>query len=53
MLWTVCIILFALWALAVLTFHTMGGLAHILFFLTLVLVIIKRLGLWPRGPVKS
>jgi F0F1-type ATP synthase assembly protein I len=30
MLWTICVLLFALWLLGMLTSHTLGGLIYIL-----------------------
>ena len=43
MLWTICVILFVLWALGMLTAYTMGGLLHILLVLALVVVVINLL----------
>jgi hypothetical protein len=39
MLWTICVILFVLWALGMVTSYTMGGLVHVLLVLALVLIV--------------
>ena len=39
MLWTICVILFILWALGMVTSFTAGGLLHILLVFALVLVV--------------
>lgn len=41
MLWTICVILFVLWALGMVTSYTMGGLVHILLVLALVVIVIN------------
>ncbi|HXI42578.1 MAG TPA: lmo0937 family membrane protein [Bryobacteraceae bacterium] len=41
MLWTICVILFVLWALGMVTSYTMGGLLHILLVLALVVMVIN------------
>jgi hypothetical protein len=38
MLWTICVILFVLWALGMVTSYTAGGLLHILLVVALVMV---------------
>ena len=43
MLWTICVILFLLWALGMLTSYTLGGFVHILLVLALVVVVINLL----------
>jgi hypothetical protein len=43
MLWTICVILFLLWALGMLTSYTLGGMLHILLVLALVVVVINLL----------
>jgi uncharacterized membrane protein YtjA (UPF0391 family) len=43
MLWTICVILFVLWALGMVTAYTAGGLLHILLVLALVVFIINLL----------
>ena len=41
MLWTICVVLFLLWALGMITSYTMGGLVHILLVLALVVILIN------------
>jgi hypothetical protein len=41
MLWTIAVILFALWALGFATSYTMGGLVHILLILAVVAVVVR------------
>ena len=41
MLWTICVILLALWLLGMVTSYTMGGLIHILLVLAVITVIIR------------
>jgi len=41
MLWTICVILFVLWALGMVTSYTVGGLVHILLVLALVMIVIN------------
>jgi hypothetical protein len=41
MLWTLCLILFVLWALGMVTSYTMGGLVHILLVVALVVIVIN------------
>ncbi len=41
MLWTICVILFVLWALGMATSYTMGGFLHILLVLALVVIVIN------------
>jgi len=41
MLWTICVILFVLWALGMVTSYTMGGLVHALLVLALVVIVIN------------
>jgi hypothetical protein len=41
MLWTICVILFVLWALGMVTSYTMGGFVHILLVLALVVLVIQ------------
>jgi Family of unknown function (DUF5670) len=43
MLWTICVILFVLWALGMATSYTMGGLLHILLILAVIVVVINLL----------
>ena len=41
MLWTICVILFVLWALGMATSYTMGGLVHALLVLALVVIVVN------------
>ena len=41
MLWTICVILFILWALGMVTSYTAGGLLHVLLVIALVIVVIN------------
>jgi len=41
MLWTICVILFVLWALGMVSSYTMGGFVHLLLVLALVMVVIN------------
>jgi hypothetical protein len=41
MLWTIFIILLALWALGLATSYTMGGLIHLLLAVALVVMVIR------------
>jgi hypothetical protein len=41
MLWTVAVILTILWALGLVTAHTMGGFVHILVILAVVVVLVR------------
>ncbi|MGD0365032.1 MAG: lmo0937 family membrane protein [Bryobacteraceae bacterium] len=41
MLWTICIILVALWALGLATSYTAGGLIHLLLVVALVVMVIR------------
>lgn len=41
MLWTICVILFVLWALGMVSSYTMGGLVHLLLVVALVIVVIN------------
>ncbi len=43
MLWTICVILFVLWALGMLTSYTMGGIIHVLLVLALVVLLFRVL----------
>jgi len=43
MLWTICVILFVLWALGMVTSYTMGGIVHILLVLAVVVLVIQRI----------
>ena len=41
MLWTIFVILFAMWLLGMVTSYTMGGLLHILLILAVAAVLIR------------
>jgi hypothetical protein len=41
MLWTIAVILLALWLLGLLTSYTMGGLLHVLLVLAIIVVLVR------------
>ena len=41
MLWTVCVILFVLWALGMVTSYTMGGVIHVLLVFALIVLVFQ------------
>jgi hypothetical protein len=41
MLWTICLILFVLWALGMVTSYTMGGAIHVLLVIALVVLVFQ------------
>jgi Family of unknown function (DUF5670) len=41
MLWTIAVIMLALWLLGLITAHTMGGFVHILLVIAIVVVLIR------------
>ena len=41
MLWTICVVLFILWALGMVTSYTMGGVIHILLVVALVILLLR------------
>jgi hypothetical protein len=41
MLWTICVILFVLWALGMVTSYTMGGVIHVLLVIALVVLVFQ------------
>ena len=41
MLWTICMILVALWIFGMVTSYTMGGLIHILLVIAIVVVLVR------------
>jgi uncharacterized membrane protein YtjA (UPF0391 family) len=43
MLWTICVILFVMWALGLLTGYTMGGIIHVLLVIALIVVVVQLL----------
>ena len=43
MLWTICVILFVMWLLGMVSSYTMGGFVHILLVLALVVMLVNLL----------
>lgn len=43
MLWTIAIILLILWALGLVTSHTIGGLLHLLIVIAIIIVVYQLL----------
>ena len=43
MLWTICVILFLMWALGMLTSYTLGGFLHFFLVIALIVVVINLL----------
>jgi Family of unknown function (DUF5670) len=41
MLWTLCVILFVLWALGVATAYTLGGFIHVLLVLAVIVLLVR------------
>lgn len=41
MLWTVAVVLLVLWALGLVTSHTIGGFVHVLLVLAIITVLIR------------
>ena len=41
MLWTICVILFVLWALGMVTSYTLGGVIHVLLVLALIVLVFQ------------
>ena len=41
MLWTICVILFVLWALGMVTSYTMGGVIHIFLVFALIVLVFQ------------
>lgn len=41
MLWTVCVVLFVLWLLGLVSSYTMGGFVHVLLLLALVVIVFQ------------
>jgi Family of unknown function (DUF5670) len=41
MLWTICVVLVALWLLGIVTSYTMGGLIHVLLVIAIVVVLVR------------
>jgi hypothetical protein len=44
MLWTIFVVLLALWLLGIVTSYTMGGFIHILLVIAIVVVLIRVIG---------
>lgn len=44
MLWTLAVILLALWAFGLLASYTLGGLIHILLVIAVVVILLRILG---------
>ena len=41
MLWTIALVLLALWALGLVTSYTMGGFVHILLVIAVVVILVR------------
>ena len=41
MLWTIAVVLVALWLLGVVTSYTMGGLIHVLLVIAIIVVLVR------------
>jgi hypothetical protein len=41
MLWTICLILFVLWALGMVTSYTLGGAIHVLLVIALIVLVFQ------------
>ena len=41
MLWTIAVIMVALWLLGLITAHTMGGFVHVLLVIAIVVVLVR------------
>ena len=41
MLWTICVILFFLWLLGLISGYTIGGIIHVLLVIAIVVLLIK------------
>ena len=41
MLWTICMVLVALWLLGIVTSYTMGGLIHILLVIAVISMLLR------------
>jgi hypothetical protein len=41
MLWTIAVVLLALWALGMVTSYTMGGFVHILLVIAVVVILVR------------
>ena len=41
MLWTICVILFVLWLLGLVSGYTMGGIIHVLLVIAIIVVVVQ------------
>jgi hypothetical protein len=41
MLWTICVVLFILWLLGLVTGYTLGGLIHLLLVVAIIVVLVR------------
>ncbi|MGD0238400.1 MAG: lmo0937 family membrane protein [Syntrophorhabdales bacterium] len=41
MLWTICVILFVLWLLALVSGYTMGGVIHVLLVIAIIVFVVQ------------
>jgi len=53
MLWTIAVILIALWLLGIMTAFTMGGFIHILLAAAVVVILVKVIGGFIIKPNKA
>jgi fatty acid desaturase len=44
MLWTIAVILLVLWALGMITSYTLGGVAHLLLVLAVIVIVFQFIG---------
>ncbi|MGD0238514.1 MAG: lmo0937 family membrane protein [Syntrophorhabdales bacterium] len=41
MLWTICVILFVLWLLGLVSGYTMGGVIHVLLVIAIIVLVVQ------------
>jgi uncharacterized membrane protein YtjA (UPF0391 family) len=41
MLWTICVILFVLWLLGLVSGYTMGGIVHVLLVIAIIVFVVQ------------
>jgi len=41
MLWTICVILFILWLLGLVSGYTMGGVIHVLLVIAIIVIVVR------------
>ena len=41
MLWTICVILFVLWLLGLVSGYTMGGVVHVLLVIAVIVLVVQ------------